>query len=74
MSQAYAEKFQLKPLIRFHHEVVTLERPSDKAGWIVKLRDSVSKRNLADRHFDYVLIAKGQVIPSGQYARGITYY
>ena len=52
---AYAQRFGLRPCIRFRTEVLSLSR---RSGWLVTLRGGDGK--VETEHFDFVAVATGQ--------------
>ena len=54
---AYADRFGLRPCMRFRTEVSSVSRGSDGGGWTVTLREGGAAET---RHYDVVVVATGQ--------------
>ncbi len=55
---AYAQRFGLRPCIRFQTEVLSLSRQPGAQGWLVTLRGGDMAEGV--EHFDLVVVATGQ--------------
>ena len=56
--RGYTKHFDLRPLIKFRHEILKVKRVSEE--WIVSVRDIQNNHQTFDQHFDAVCVCNGR--------------